>query len=110
MVSNKWKNTVLCHSAGDNVANKRVQYQVYLNNAEREQLRWKQSDEGSRLQPLWRYLPYGRYDNFGFCVGGVCPPTQKNKSIVILYLQNETKIAKFRYLRKWTEAVKDKDY
>ena len=29
---------------------------------------------------------------------------------VILYLQNETKIAKFRYLRKQTEAVKDKDY
>ena len=29
---------------------------------------------------------------------------------VILYLQDETKIAKFRYLRKWTEAVKDKDY
>lgn len=29
---------------------------------------------------------------------------------VILYLQKETKIAIFRYLRKLTEAVKDKDY
>ena len=29
----------VCHPDGDNVANKRVQYQVYLNNAEREQLR-----------------------------------------------------------------------
>ena len=29
---------------------------------------------------------------------------------VILYLQKETKIAEFRYLRKWTEVVKDKDY
>ena len=28
-----------CHPDGANVANKRVQYQVYLNNAEREQLR-----------------------------------------------------------------------
>ena len=31
-------------------------------------------------------------------------------SNVILYLQNETKIARNRYLRKRTEAVKDKDY
>ena len=31
-------------------------------------------------------------------------------SCVILYLQNETKIARNRYLRKRTEAVKDKDY
>ena len=29
---------------------------------------------------------------------------------VILYLQKETKIARNRYLRKRTEAVKDKDY
>ena len=32
------------------------------------------------------------------------------RAIVILYLQKETKIARNRYLRKRTEAVKDKDY
>ena len=32
------------------------------------------------------------------------------RCFVILYLQKETKIARNRYLRKRTEAVKDKDY
>ena len=42
------------------------------------------------------------------CRGWVCQP--ETAVCVILYLQNETKIARNRYLRKRTEAVKDKDY
>ena len=48
-----------------------------------------------------------------YCVAVGCRPVYlplQPHCGVILYLQNETKIARNRYLRKRTEAVKDKDY